>query len=59
MLTRLGSGLEFCICGKRLGSLQEYAKDMAAIENMNTVDWAVVNPRRQEYIDRFNREVKA
>lgn len=39
--------------------LQEYAKDMSVIEKMNTVDWAVVNPRRQEYIDRFNREVKA
>ncbi len=38
--------------------LQEYAKDMSVIEKMNTVDWAVVNPRRQEYIDRFNREVK-
>ncbi len=39
--------------------LQEYAKDMTVIEKMNTVDWAVVNTRRQEYIDRFNREVKA
>jgi hypothetical protein len=32
---------------------------MSVIEKMNTVDRAVVNPRRQEYIDRFNREVKA
>jgi len=39
--------------------LQEYAKAMSVIEKMNTVDWAVVNPHRQEYIDRFNREVKA
>jgi putative spermidine/putrescine transport system substrate-binding protein len=38
--------------------LQYYAKDTAALEKMNTVDWAKLNPRRAEYIDRFNREVK-
>jgi putative spermidine/putrescine transport system substrate-binding protein len=25
---------------------------------MSAVDWAKLNPRRPEYIDRFNREVK-
>lgn len=38
--------------------LQAYAKNMADIETMNGVDWAKLNPRRAEYIDRFNREVK-
>jgi putative spermidine/putrescine transport system substrate-binding protein len=38
--------------------LQHYAKDAAALAKMNTVDWAKLNPRRPEYIDRFNREVK-
>ena len=38
--------------------LQYYAKDNAALEKMNTIDWAKFNPRRPEYIDRFNREVK-
>lgn len=38
--------------------LQAYAKDIADIEKMNGVDWARLNPRRAEYIDRFNREVK-
>jgi putative spermidine/putrescine transport system substrate-binding protein len=36
-----------------------YAPDMKAVEAMNSVDWAKLNPRRAEYIDRFNREVKA
>lgn len=38
--------------------LQAYAKNMAEIEQMNGVDWAKLNPRRGEYIDRFNREIK-
>jgi putative spermidine/putrescine transport system substrate-binding protein len=38
--------------------LQAYARTMADIEAMNGVDWARLNPRRAEYIDRFNREVK-
>ncbi len=38
--------------------LQVYAKTTADIEAMNSVDWAKLNPRRAEYIDRFNREVK-
>lgn len=38
--------------------LQAYAKNVAEIEAMNGVDWAKLNPRRGEYIDRFNREVK-
>ena len=38
--------------------LQVYAKDFAALDKMNTVDWAKLNPRRPEYIERFNREVK-
>jgi putative spermidine/putrescine transport system substrate-binding protein len=38
--------------------LQAYAKDVSDIEAMNGVDWAKLNPRRAEYIDRFNREVK-
>jgi putative spermidine/putrescine transport system substrate-binding protein len=38
--------------------LQTYAADMKALEAMNGVDWAKLNPRRAEYIDRFNREVK-
>ncbi len=38
--------------------LQHYAKDNAALAKMNTIDWAKFNPRRPEYIDRFNREVK-
>jgi putative spermidine/putrescine transport system substrate-binding protein len=38
--------------------LQAYAKNTAEIEAMNSVDWAKLNPRRAEYIDRFNREVK-
>lgn len=39
--------------------LKTYATDMKAVESMNGVDWAKLNPRRAEYIDRFNREVKA
>jgi putative spermidine/putrescine transport system substrate-binding protein len=38
--------------------LQAYAKSMAEIETMNGVDWAKLNPRRGEYIDRFNREIR-
>jgi len=38
--------------------LQAYAKNTADIEAMNGVDWAKLNLRRAEYIDRFNREVK-
>ncbi len=38
--------------------LSVYAADTQAIEAMNGVDWAKLNPRRAEYIDRFNREVK-
>lgn len=38
--------------------LQYYAKDAAALAKMNTIDWLKFNPRRPEYIDRFNREIK-
>ena len=38
--------------------LQYYAKDAAALGKMNTIDWLKFNPRRPEYIDRYNREVK-
>lgn len=38
--------------------LQAYAPDMKALEAMRSIDWAKLNPRRAEYIDRFNREVK-
>jgi putative spermidine/putrescine transport system substrate-binding protein len=38
--------------------LQAYARDMKAVEAMSSVDWAKLNPRRAEYIDRFNRLVK-
>jgi putative spermidine/putrescine transport system substrate-binding protein len=38
--------------------LQFYAQDMKALEAMNGVDWAKLNPRRGEYIDRFNRDIK-
>jgi putative spermidine/putrescine transport system substrate-binding protein len=39
-------------------ALSAYAGNMAALEAMNGVDWAKLNPRRAEYIDRFNREVR-
>jgi len=39
-------------------ALATYATDSKAIEAMNGVDWAKLNPRRSEYIDRFNREIK-
>lgn len=39
--------------------LQSYAKNVADIEKMSRVDWAKLNVRRGEYIERFNREVKA
>lgn len=38
--------------------LQAYATDVKALEAMSTVDWAKLNPRRPEYIDRFNREIR-
>ena len=38
--------------------LQAYARNMTEITAMNGVDWAKLNPRRSEYIDRFNREVR-
>jgi putative spermidine/putrescine transport system substrate-binding protein len=38
--------------------LQAYARDMKAVEAMSSVDWAKLNPRRAEYIDRFNRLIK-
>jgi putative spermidine/putrescine transport system substrate-binding protein len=38
--------------------LAAYAPDMKALEAMSSIDWAKLNPRRPEYIDRFNREVK-
>ena len=38
--------------------LQAYAADTKALEAMNGVDWSKLNPRRPEYIDRFNREVR-
>ena len=38
--------------------LQTQAKDMKDLESFKTVDWAKLNPRRPEYIDRFNREIK-
>lgn len=39
-------------------ALAAYAADTKALEAMNSVDWAKLNPRRPEYIDRFNREIK-
>ncbi len=39
-------------------ALSAYAANTAALEAMNSVDWAKLNPRRAEYIDRFNREVR-
>ncbi len=39
--------------------LQHYARTFGELDKMNTVDWVKLNPRRAEYIDRFNREVKA
>lgn len=39
-------------------ALATYATDSKAIEAMNGVDWTKLNPRRSEYIDRFNREIK-
>jgi putative spermidine/putrescine transport system substrate-binding protein len=38
--------------------LMAYARDMKAVEAMSRVDWAKLNPRRAEYIDRFNRLIK-
>ena len=39
-------------------ALHAYAKDAAMLETFPGVDWVKLNPRRGEYIDRFNREVK-
>ncbi len=39
--------------------LQQLAKDMSELESFSQVDWAKLNPRRLEYIERFNREVKS
>jgi putative spermidine/putrescine transport system substrate-binding protein len=38
--------------------LRDYAGSMADVEKMNAVDWEKLNPRRAEYIQRFNREVR-
>ena len=38
--------------------LQTWARDMQDLQTFKAVDWAKLNPRRGEYIDRFNREVK-
>jgi len=38
--------------------LQRLAKDMKELESFSQVDWAKLNRRRIEYIERFNREVK-
>ena len=38
--------------------LQAYARNVDEIARMSRVDWAKLNPRRGEYIERFNREVK-
>ena len=38
--------------------LAPYAKSMAEVEAMRGIDWAKLNPRRAEYIARFNREVR-
>jgi len=38
--------------------LSTVASDMKEVEAMNGVDWSKLNPRRGEYIDRFNREIR-
>ncbi|HMN80393.1 MAG TPA: extracellular solute-binding protein [Burkholderiaceae bacterium] len=38
--------------------LQAQAKDMNELMGFRRIDWMKLNPRRPEYIDRFNREVK-
>ena len=43
------------VFSKALGA---YATNTAALEAMNGVDWIKLNPRRAEYIDRFNRDVR-
>jgi putative spermidine/putrescine transport system substrate-binding protein len=40
------------------GSLAAIAKSMEELEGFRSTDWLKLNPRRAEYIDRFNREVK-
>ena len=40
------------------GSLAAIAKNMEDLEGFRSTDWLKLNPRRAEYIDRFNREVK-
>ena len=34
------------------------AKNAGEMDNFVQTDWAKINPRRAEYIDRFNRLVK-
>ena len=43
---------------KFTGALAAIAKDMSELEAFRQTDWIKLNPRRAEYIDRFNREVK-
>lgn len=38
--------------------IRQYVRDTAALAAIHTVDWVKLAPRRSEYIDRFNREVK-
>jgi putative spermidine/putrescine transport system substrate-binding protein len=38
--------------------LEMYAKNMGELEKMNVVNWEKLNPRRAEYIQRFNREIR-
>jgi len=40
------------------GPLAAIAKSSEDLEDFNRTDWLKLNPRRAEYIDRFNREVK-
>lgn len=39
-------------------ALQRQVRDMAELQTLKRIDWARLNPRRPEYIDRFNREVR-
>jgi putative spermidine/putrescine transport system substrate-binding protein len=60
--TRMGDAPYFIVPSnqkvKFAKGLQAQAKDMAELQTFKTVNWAKLNPRRAEYIDRFNREVK-
>jgi putative spermidine/putrescine transport system substrate-binding protein len=38
--------------------IRQYVKDAAALAAIPTVDWVKLAPRRADYIDRFNREIK-